>query len=231
MKRILLDLLNQARSEKKTSILLTNLDDGTQELIFPFSTGQDHPSLSNIQLLPDIKKAVRDDRSYVREEDGSKTFIQVFNPPLRMIIVGAVHISQFLVPMAQLAGYEVILVDPRSAFGNSTRFPSCTISNEWPDDAMQELNPDHRTAVVILTHDPKLDDPALEITLKSDAFYIGALGSKRTHAKRVERLKHLEGLERIEGPIGLAIGSKNPAEIAVSILAAITNALRNGSIN
>ncbi|MFD2204652.1 XdhC family protein [Kiloniella antarctica] len=223
MKRLLLDQLNQARSEKKTVVLLTNLNDGTQELITPLNQDQNHP------LFSDIKKSIRDDRSYVHEENGSKTFIQVFNPPLRLVIVGAVHISQFLVPMAQLAGYEVIVVDPRRAFGNPARFPSCVINNEWPDDAMQELKPDHRTAVVILTHDPKLDDPAIETTLKSDAFYIGTLGSNRTHAKRLERLERLENLERIEGPIGLNIGSKNPAEIAISILASITNTLRNGS--
>lgn len=221
MKRDLLNQLNQAKSGKLTTVLLTELASGIQELVFPLEENADHV------LFSEIQKAVRDDRSYVHEENGVKTFIQIYNPPLRMIIVGAVHISQFLVPMAQIAGYEVILVDPRRAFGNPARFPDCVISNEWPDDAMAELKLDHRTAIVILTHDPKLDDPAIEATLQSDAFYIGALGSKRTHAKRMERLKHLKGLDRIEGPIGLDIGSKNPAEIAVSILASITNSLRN----
>ncbi|OUS18800.1 hypothetical protein A9Q97_00265 [Rhodospirillales bacterium 47_12_T64] len=223
MKRDLLNQLNLAKSEKRTVALLTDIESGTQELISPLEENAEHP------LLPEIRKAVRDDKSYVHELSGSKTFIQIFNPPLRIIIVGAVHISQFLVPMSQLAGYEVILVDPRSAFGNPTRFPDCVINNEWPDDAMEELKLDHRTAVVILTHDPKLDDPAIEATLQSDAFYIGALGSKRTHAKRLERLEHVEGLDRIDGPIGLPIGAKNPAEIAVSILAAITDTLRNGA--
>ena len=223
MKRDLLNQLTEAKHQKRTAVVLTDLDNREQKLIFPLEENVDHPQLE------DIKKAVRDDKSYVLETASSKIFIQVFNPPLRIIIVGAVHISQFLTPMAQIAGYEIILVDPRRAFGNPTRFPDCVISNEWPDDAMEELKLDHRTAVVILTHDPKLDDPAIEATLKSDAFYIGALGSKRTHAKRLDRLKHLRGLERIDGPIGLPIGSKNPAEIAISILAAITATLRNGA--
>ena len=222
MKRITLDQLNRAKSAKETTVLLTDLKSGEQELVYPQRPDADHP------LLDILKSAVRDDKSYVHATENSETFIQVFNPPLRLIIVGAVHISQFLVPMAQSAGYEVILIDPRSAFGNKTRFPNCNITNEWPDEAMEVLKPDHRTAVVLLTHDPKLDDPALVASLQSDAFYIGALGSKRTHAKRLDRLKNLNNLERIEGPIGLDIGAKNPAEIAVSILASITKALRHG---
>ncbi|WP_299378724.1 XdhC family protein [uncultured Kiloniella sp.] len=222
MKRITLDQLNRAKSAKETTVLLTDLKSGEQELVYPQRPDADHP------LLDILKSAVRDDKSYVHATENSETFIQVFNPPLRLIIVGAVHISQFLVPMAQSAGYEVILIDPRSAFGNKTRFPNCNITNEWPDEAMEVLKPDHRTAVVLLTHDPKLDDPALVASLQSDAFYIGALGSKRTHAKRLDRLKNLNNLERIEGPIGLDIGAKNPAEIAVSILASITKDLRHG---
>lgn len=222
MKRTTLDQLNRAKSAKETTVLLTDLKSGEQELVYPQRPDVDHP------LLDTLKSAVRDDKSYVHVTENGETFIHVFNPPLRLIIVGAVHISQFLVPMAQSAGYEVILIDPRSAFGNKTRFPNCNITNEWPDEAMEDLKPDHRTAVVLLTHDPKLDDPALVASLQSDAFYIGALGSKRTHAKRLDRLKNLNNLERIEGPIGLDIGAKNPAEIAVSILASITKALRHG---
>lgn len=222
MKRTTLDQLNIAKAAKETTALLTDLKSGEQELVYPLRFDVEHP------LLADLKTAVRDDKSYVQTTENGETFIQIFNPPLRLIIVGAVHISQFLVPMAQSAGYEVILIDPRSAFGNKTRFPNCAITNEWPDEAMEDLKPDHRTAVVLLTHDPKLDDPALETSLNSDAFYIGALGSKRTHAKRLERLKHIENLDRIEGPIGLDIGAKNPAEIAISILASITKSLRHG---
>ncbi|WP_085902325.1 XdhC family protein [Kiloniella majae] len=222
MKRTTLDQLNIAKAAKETTALLTDLKSGEQELVYPLRSDVEHP------LLADLKTAVRDDKSYVHATENGETFIQIFNPPLRLIIVGAVHISQFLVPMAQSAGYEVILIDPRSAFGNKTRFPNCAITNEWPDEAMEDLKPDHRTAVVLLTHDPKLDDPALEASLNSDAFYIGALGSKRTHAKRLDRLRHIENLDRIEGPIGLDIGAKNPAEIAVSILASITKSLRHG---
>ncbi|WP_417431043.1 XdhC family protein [Kiloniella sp.] len=222
MKRTTLDQLNRAKSAKETTVLLTDLKSGEQELVYPQRPDVDHP------LLDILKSAVRDDKSYVHATENGETFIQIFNPPLRLIIVGAVHISQFLVPMAQSAGYEIILIDPRSAFGNKTRFPNCNITNEWPDEAMEDLKPDHRTAVVLLTHDPKLDDPALVASLQSNAFYIGALGSKRTHAKRLDRLKNLNNLERIEGPIGLDIGAKNPAEIAVSILASITKALRHG---
>ncbi|KLN62556.1 hypothetical protein WH96_03520 [Kiloniella spongiae] len=222
MKRAILDELNLAKARKETTVLLTNLKNGEQELIYPLRSDVKHP------LLDDLKTAIRDDKSYVHVTENEETFIQVFNPPLRLIIVGAVHISQFLVPMAQSVGYEVILIDPRSAFGNKTRFPNCEITNEWPDEAMEDLKPDHRTAVVLLTHDPKLDDPALEASLQSDAFYIGALGSKRTHAKRLDRLSSLNNLKRIEGPIGLDIGAKNPAEIAVSILASITKFLRHG---
>ncbi|WP_120498493.1 XdhC family protein [Kiloniella sp. EL199] len=222
MKRTTLDQLNVAKAAKETAVLLTDLKSGEQKLIYPLRPDTQHP------LLDDLKTAIRDDRSYVLETEDGETFVQVFNPPLRLIIVGAVHISQFLVPMAQSAGYEVILIDPRSAFGNKARFPNCEITNEWPDEAMEDLKPDHRTAVVLLTHDPKLDDPALEASLKSEAFYIGALGSKRTHTKRLDRLEHLKNLNRIEGPIGLDIGAKNPAEIAVSILASITKSLRHG---
>ncbi len=222
MKRTTLNQLNIAKAAKETTVLLTDLKSGEQELVYPLRPDTKHP------LLNDLKTAIRDDKSYVHKTENGETFIQVFNPPLRLIIVGAVHISQFLVPMAQSSGYEVILIDPRSAFGNKTRFPNCEITNEWPDEAMAELTPDHRTAVVLLTHDPKLDDPALEASLQSDAFYIGALGSKRTHAKRLDRLEHLKNLDRIEGPIGLHIGAKNPAEIAVSILASITKSLRHG---
>lgn len=221
MKRTTLDQLNIAKAAKETVVLLTDLKSNEQELLYPLRPDTKHP------LLDDLKTAIRDDRSYVLETENREIFVQVFNPPLRLIIVGAVHISQFLVPMAQSAGYEVILIDPRSAFGNKTRFPNCEITNEWPDEAMEGLKLDHRTAVVLLTHDPKLDDPALDASLNSDAFYIGALGSKRTHAKRLDRLRHLKNLDRIEGPIGLDIGAKNPAEIAVSILASITTSLRH----
>jgi xanthine dehydrogenase accessory factor len=160
-------------------------------------------------------------------------FLHVQNPPLRLIIVGAVHIAQALAPMAALAGYSVSIIDPRRAFATDARFPDVTLIGEWPDEVMATMTLDRRTAVVTLTHDPKLDDPALQTALKSDVFYVGALGSKRTHAARVGRLR-AAGLgeadcARIHGPVGLDIGALSPAEIAVSILAQITQVLRRSA--
>ncbi len=170
----------------------------------------------------------RMDRSGV-EEDG-ETFVAIHNPPLRLILVGAVHIAQALAPMAQIAGFDVVVIDPREAFGSQARFPDARVINDWPDAAMQAVGVDTRSAVVLLTHDPKLDDPALHIALKSDAFYIGALGSSRTHASRVARLADAgfsaADIDRIAGPVGLDIGAAGPPEIAVSILAQMVQALR-----
>ncbi|SDE95680.1 xanthine dehydrogenase accessory factor [Salipiger thiooxidans] len=166
------------------------------------------------------------------EEDG-RTFVAIHNPPLRLVIVGAVHIAQALVPMAKIAGYDPAIVDPRETFGASARFPGETLLNDWPDEAVAKLGLDGRTALVLLTHDPKLDDPALELALRSGCFYIGALGSTRTQAKRVERMTAAGFSEaeigRIHGPIGLDIGASGPAEIAVSILAEMTRVLRTGA--
>jgi len=176
----------------------------------------------------DFPDRFRADRSGF-EEDG-KTFVAVHNPPLRMAVVGAVHIAQPLVAMARLAGYDVTLIDPRDAFASEARFPGETRVHDWPDEALTALGLDARTAVVTLTHDPKLDDPALETALRSDVFYIGALGSTRTHAKRIGRLTATgfgeAEIGRIHAPVGLDIGAKSPAEIAVSILAEITQRLR-----
>ena len=160
------------------------------------------------------------------EPDG-RTFVGIHNPPLRMIVVGAVHIAQALIPMARACGYDPVLIDPRGAFGSEDRFPGEVIVEEWPDEAMAALAPDSRTAVVTLTHDPKLDDPAILAALDSPAFYIGCLGSTRTHAKRVARLEGAD-MTRIHAPVGLNIGSKSPAEIAVSIMGQITEKLRRG---
>ncbi|MEP1198020.1 XdhC family protein [Tateyamaria sp.] len=168
------------------------------------------------------------DRSGI-EEDGH-SFVAIHNPPLRLAIVGAVHIAQALVPMARVAGYDPVIIDPRAAFGSAARFPGETLIEDWPDEALAEVGLDTRTALVLLTHDPKLDDPALHVALGSDAFYIGALGSTRTHAKRVERLAEAgftpEQIARIRGPVGLDIGAASPSEIAVSILAQMVQALR-----
>jgi len=172
----------------------------------------------------------RMDRSGV-EEDG-RTFVHVHNPPLRMVIVGAVHIAQALVPMARIAGHDVTVIDPRPAFGAAARFPEVEIVEEWPDEALGAVGLDARTAVVTLTHDPKLDDPAIRAALGSEVFYLGCLGSTRTHAKRVARLEEAgftpEDIARIHAPVGLDIGARGPAEIAVSVLAEVTQRLRKG---
>ncbi|WP_439525413.1 XdhC family protein [Roseovarius mucosus] len=166
------------------------------------------------------------------EEDGA-TFVAIHNPPLRLIIVGAVHIAQALVPMARIAGYDPLLIDPRESFGSQTRFPGETVVQDWPDEGVRAFGLDARSALVLLTHDPKLDDPALIEALRSEVFYIGALGSTRTHAKRVARLQEAGFSEaeiaRIHGPIGLDIGAAGPSEIAVSILAEMTRVLRKGA--
>jgi xanthine dehydrogenase accessory factor len=166
------------------------------------------------------------------EEDG-ETFVAIHNPPLRLLVVGAVHIAQALVPMARIAGYDPLLIDPRESFASEARFPGETVLHDWPDEGVRALGLDGRTALVLLTHDPKLDDPALMEALRSDVFYIGALGSTRTHARRVERLTEAgfseQEMSRVHGPIGLDLGAAGPAEIAVSILAEMTRVLRRGA--
>lgn len=166
------------------------------------------------------------------EADGN-TFVAIHNPPLRMVIVGAVHIAQALVPMARLAGYDPMIIDPRPAFASDSRFPGEDIRDAYPDEVLTPAMLDTRTALVLLTHDPKIDDPALEIGLRSDAFYIGALGSTRTHAKRVARLEGkgftADEIARIHAPVGLDVGAAIPAEIAVSVIAQVTQVLRKGA--
>jgi xanthine dehydrogenase accessory factor len=221
MKLATLDRLRKARDAGDPAALVTDLKTGLQTLVYPAAVTGDF-GLEG-ERLARVRKAIHDDRSAIIDEH---YFVQVMSPPPRLIVVGAVHIAQALVPMASLAGYAVTIVDPRRAFATDARFPSVTLSDEWPDEALTRLKPDARTAIVTLTHDPKLDDPALEIALKSPVFYIGALGSTRTHAKRVERLKARgfddAALGRIHAPIGLRIGAVSQSEIAVSILAELT---------
>jgi xanthine dehydrogenase accessory factor len=229
MKRAILEALQRARADKRPVALVTNLETGRQALLDRGAvTGE--LTLGG-PVLERVRQAIRDDRSAMLAE--TSLFAHVFNPPLRMIVVGAVHIAQSLVPMAALAGYDVTVIDPRRAWATDARFPEVEMSTDWPDDALNALAPDHRTAVVVLTHDPKLDDPALQVTLASPAFYVGALGSTRTHGKRLARLRELglseDQLARIHGPIGLAIGAKSPAEIAISILAQATQALHGAA--
>ncbi len=229
MKLQLLRELNRARADKRPVCLVRFLDGGDEVLLV-----EDRPVLGG-RLPEDILAAAREamarDRSRVVESAQGRVFLEVFLPPMRLVIVGAVHIAQALAPMASLAGYEVTIIDPRRAFATDRRFPDVALSTEWPDEALAALQPDRRTAVVTLTHDPKLDDPALEVALRSGAFYIAALGSRRTHAGRLERLRERgfgeDELARIHGPAGLDIGAVTPAEIAVSILAEMTCVLRS----
>jgi xanthine dehydrogenase accessory factor len=177
-----------------------------------------------------VRRAFREDRSGFSQLDDGHWFVGVHNPPLRMAVVGAVHIAQPLMVMARALGYDATLIDPRDAFGSAARFPGERIVHEWPDAALAAHGLDARTAVVTLTHDPKLDDPAIRAALAADVFYLGCLGSPKTHAKRVARLQEAgftpDQIARIHAPVGLDIGAKSPAEIAVSILAEITLTLR-----
>ncbi len=216
--RLLLQLLESQR-DKRPVVLLTRLADGQQRLAYPDT--EQLPEFG-ASVLAAARQALINDRS--GQQDG--VFIQVFNPPLRLILIGAVHIAQALIPMARLCGYEPTVVEPRAAWSEGERMPGVNLCTEWPDVALQQLAIDKRTAVVSLSHDPKLDDPALRIALGSPAFYVGALGSRRTHAARIERLL-AEGLtraaiDRLHAPVGLAIGADSPAEIALSILAQMT---------
>lgn len=212
------------RAKARSVVLATNLRSGREELLYP--TEEEERS----SVLAAAKSAVRKDLSTRIETDEGPVFLHVFNPPLRMVLVGAVHISQPLARIAALAGYNVTVVDPRRAFASEYRFPGVNVLTEWPDDALTSLALDRRTAVVALTHDPKLDDPALSVALRSPAFYVGALGSRKTHAARKDRLARSgfspAEIARVRGPVGLEIGARSPSEIAVSVLAEVTQVLR-----
>ena len=216
------------RAAKRPVVLVTNLKSGLDSLVYP--ADKQEFSMIAPSLLQAIRTAARSDRSTTVESSDGAVFLHVFNPPLRMIVVGAVHIAQPLAHMAAIAGWEVTIVDPRRSFATEERFPGVTMTHEWPDEALERLAPDSRTAVVTLTHDPKLDDAALGVAPASPALYVGSLGSTKTHAARLERLRR-SGLEeaalaRIHGPVGLDIGAKSPAEVAVAIMAEITQAVR-----
>lgn len=227
MKQHTLSQLIKDQNEKKAVALATDIDNGLQTLVYDNTAIG--PDENNEEIQQIARQAMRDDRCKIYDIGGRRIFIEVFNPSLRMLIVGAVHIAQPLSRMASVAGYDVTVIDPRASFATDERFPGITLNGEWPDDGMRDLDPDRRTAIVTLTHDPKLDDPGIEVALKSDAFYIGALGSRKTHAARVERLTATGFSEteiaRIHAPVGLSIGSVSPAEIAISILAQVTDVL------
>lgn len=224
MKREILDRLLADRAAKRPVALVTHMESGEQALVY------ENALVGHLEesAVAAARAALERDRSALLQD--GQLFVRAFSPPLRMIIVGAVHITQALAPMARLAGYEVIVIDPRQAWTRAHRFPDVQVNEAWPDQALTELQPDARTAIVTLSHDPKLDDPALHIALRSKAFYIGCLGSPRTHAARLERLRESgfgdAELARIHGPIGLDIGAKSPAEIAIAVLAQLTQVMR-----
>jgi xanthine dehydrogenase accessory factor len=188
------------------------------------------PSTDDTALGLAARAAARADASAEAEVEGRTWFLEVHNPPLELVLVGAVHIAQPLAAMAAMAGYAVRVIDPRTAFATEARFPGVTLTHDWPDQALAKAPLGPRSALVVLAHDPKIDDPALEAALGSEAFYVGALGSKKTHAARLERLEargfSKEQLTRIHGPVGLGIGARSPSEIALSILAQMTQTLR-----
>jgi len=222
VKREILDQLLAARANRQAVALVTNLESGAQRIV-PRSAAADDP------LAVKLDEAFRFDQS--GSHDGQ--FINIHNPPLRMVIIGAVHIAQSVIPIAQQLGYDVTVIDPRGAFATGARFPGISLHAEWPDEVIPRIGLDPRTALVALTHDPKIDDPALDAALKSEVFYIGALGSRKTQASRGERLRAAGFTEaqvaRIHGPIGLSIGAKGAPEIAVSIMGEVTRCLRLGA--
>jgi len=230
MKGRILDAVIAAGRESRSVALATDLATGRQLLVDDGMTDGD--LTLNAAALAEVREALHSDRNMTLETSEGRIFVEVFSPPRRCFVVGAVHIAQPLVQMLKLADYGVIVIDPRGSFATEARFPGVELTQEWPDEALERLKPDHRSAVVTLTHDPKLDDPALAVALRSDCFYIGALGSRRTHAARCSRLTELgfgeRELARIHGPIGLAIGAVSPAEVAVSIVAQMTQILRRG---
>lgn len=210
----LLETLVACRAERRAAAYMVNTKTWKRQVV-----GSDHDGL-------DLGSRFTSDKSGFEGD----VFVNIYNPPLRMIVVGAVHIAQPLMQMARLAGYDAVLVDPRAAFATKTRFPGERLVQAWPDEALAAEGLDARVAVVTLTHDPKLDDPAIKVAIASDVFYLGSLGSTRTHAKRVARLKE-DGftdmqIAKIHAPVGLDIGAKTPSEIAISIMAEITERLR-----
>jgi xanthine dehydrogenase accessory factor len=222
LKRDLLQAVLRARAERRAVALVTELATGQQRLVARAAAKSD-------PLAAHLDEAFRFDQPAT--VDGH--FINIHNPPLRLVIIGAVHIAQGVIPIAQQAGYHVTVIDPRGAFATGARFPGIDLRVEWPDEVLPGVGLDPRTAMIALTHDPKIDDPALDAALRSDLFYIGALGSKKTQAARAERLKKAgfgeADLARIHGPIGLPIGAKGAPEIAIAIMAEMTRALRLGT--
>jgi xanthine dehydrogenase accessory factor len=215
--------VNVERAARRPVFVVTDVVSGEQRLVKA-------ADLANDPLRAELAKQLRMGKSAMIEVDGKKLFVNVYAPTARMVIIGAVHISQALAPLARSLGYDVTVVDPRTAFASPERFPDVPLIAEWPDVALPPLKVDHYTAFVAVTHDPKIDDPALLHAFERDCFYIGALGSRKTHAKRADRLKAQgatdANIASIHAPIGLAIGAISPGEVAVAIMAQITAQLR-----
>jgi xanthine dehydrogenase accessory factor len=217
--------LKADRAARRAAVVVTDVASGAQRLVKADSIADD-------PLADLLERRIRSGKSGMEETPLGKFFLTAHVPPAQLVITGAVHISQALAPIAKLLGYDVTIVDPRTAFASIERFPDVKVIAQWPDEALPGLGIDRYTAFVALTHDPKIDDPALNHALARDCFYIGALGSKKTHGRRIERLK-AQGisdvaLARIHAPIGLEIGAISPAEIAVAIMGQITARLRQG---
>lgn len=227
---LLAELLDR-RARAEPVLLATRLSDGAQSLL-PARDGAVAPA--SPALAEAATEALAAGVARLFEADDERWFLEPHLPAFRLLVVGAVHIAQMLAPIAAIAGFAVTVIDPRGRFATEERFPGVALRQDWPDEAMAALLPDRSTAVVVLTHDPKLDDPALEAALASDAFYLGALGSRRTHAARLRRLGEAghaaASLARIRGPVGLALGAVSPGEIAVSILAEIIAARRGAAL-
>jgi len=224
VKRDLLERLVAAQTSNRPAVLARSLS-GNSQFLLDSGTDSEVPDGVPAEVLREARRALKRDGARTIEVAGQRYLLQTLSPPPRLLVIGAVHIAQALIPMARVAGYDVQLIDPRAAFATRDRFPGIEIINQWPQEVMGELPLNSRTAVVTLSHDAKIDEPALKAALESDAFYIGALGSKKNHAKRLQRLAALgfddETLARIAGPVGLPLGGRSPAEIAVSILAQI----------
>lgn len=228
MKLELLSALNAERAARRACIVLTAMADGTQRLVLEAELVS-QPWAAD-PLAGVLAEALRSGKSGSIEHGGKAWFLAVHVPPVKLVVTGAVHISQALQPMARELGLDMTVIDPRTAFATPERFPSVRLIADWPDEALKQVQLDRYTAFVALTHDPKIDDPALEAALRSDCFYVGALGSRKTHGKRVERLTAAgfapDAIARIRAPIGLNIGAVSPAEIALSIIGEIVSVLR-----
>ena len=221
-----LKAINQAQEYRRAIMVVTNLSDATDGVFF---RGDD---IVQAEIAAEAQKRFGSGKSGTGTVEGQEVFFNVYLPPPKLVVIGAVHISQAMVPMAELTGFDMVVIDPRSAFATKERFSGVSLHAEWPGDVLADIGLDPYTALVALTHDPKIDDEPLLAALQAECFYVGALGSRKTHAKRCARLAKAgvttSSLESIQAPIGLDIGAANPAEIAVAVMAEIISSLRKG---